>query len=1084
MERNLIDAGFRSLDDALALVESSSRNLESLILHGNKLHSLRNQKKVQLPKLRSLNLSSNEIQYADFSELSACQGLTNINLAANGMHGLSGIHVLKQLMSLNLSFNALQDLSWLGDGGRDHVSSPLERLDLRDNAISDLRQLYQLQFLPRLKDLRLQACERTGPSPSGGEGPEHGAGQLMPTPRTQAALALSCTSQNPVCANPAYVQTVLAVCPTLRILDGLPVEVWRELLPSLPSMAAPVASPPSVPSTRTRQQEEEEDGEEAQLGAQGQEQQVEVPTPNIDKAASRFLRRYLSPGSTPTVSPSQPPGLGPQGGSPGRGQGMAEGAASSPSTKACLVNLEEKLEQLIQHSSHPPPVVSAACETESVECQTEGVMVHAALLQEARQETERVQGEAQSVQARLQAEAAQLRSERDSLTAQLAHASLTCTAETGRLREECGLLKGQVEGRMGQVAQLKEELARRPTQEVLDAWRQRVSDCEARLASCPSAELVSALQARCAEMGGEVGRLQVALEEEQRAATRHAARADDASAQLVSVSSERDACASSLSRAMSDLSTQQSQHSREMELREREVAAARMAHEQLANQASSALLRAREAELMYASAKASAEEAARVRAASEGAVQDMKQQVDRLQGQLKDVVARAEQEVGAEKTRTAAAISAAEERLSSARAAAEEEVMRMSVDVNGRLQAAREALTQHGLRYAALSKAMGEAQVEIADLRRQVGSSAAGLVERDARIVRLREELSRLEADRMAVQAGQASRESARINELLSKLDAGDATLRSVRDELHTCRAALSSSQAEVRVKEAILADQGETIKKYKREIASTKEQAEAAERGYKEAIGELRVQLEDCRASLDHALAAREEAIGEAERATSLASGATAMQEQLEAVLKQVRAESTASEELRRSLAAKESALTYIEGELLSLKGAYEGKVAAAGREKEEAVAAWQGEKKRVQGLTQEVEELKVKLASTSAALEHSMSALHQARAQSGRAEARCAAQEEEMAVLLRELDAARAASEERARRVASLVAAMQAEVAGGGAFPSSFHSPNHARASSTPAGPGSGLRTPPPPTTHASHGHFLLGLAGSRHS
>lgn len=134
--------------------------------------------------VRKLNLSSNSITKVEGLEaLSLCK----LNLSANRLSSegdsLNGLSLLTSLEDLNLSGNAIVDLTIFGTAPTGHL---LERLNLGDNYIDDFSQLKHLAALPVLTSLLLVG--------------------------------------NPLAGDPSYRAKVAALLPNLKELDCTPLE--------------------------------------------------------------------------------------------------------------------------------------------------------------------------------------------------------------------------------------------------------------------------------------------------------------------------------------------------------------------------------------------------------------------------------------------------------------------------------------------------------------------------------------------------------------------------------------------------------------------------------------------------------------------------------------------------------------------------------------------------------------------------------------------------------------------------------------------------------------------------------------------
>jgi hypothetical protein len=301
-EHALINVGVGGLPEACATLGLHAGGLAaaaatSLLLHGNCIAALTPPAHLALPALRALNLSSNEVSYADCGELAAfAPALEHLDLAANRVCGVRGLSTLRRLSSLNLAFNALTDLRWLAELAG---SAALERLDLRDNALEDPSELFALRHAPGLRELRLRSAQL-----------ERGA--------RDGTVRVTSSAANPMCARPTYLPILLAACPALQLLDGVPVAQWRECLqavqahaallaaaatPYTPPGAPPAPAPPHVLAHLHAAAATDADAGAGDAGggsgARSQAPADALSLPRVDGAGRRFLARFLGAGATP-----------------------------------------------------------------------------------------------------------------------------------------------------------------------------------------------------------------------------------------------------------------------------------------------------------------------------------------------------------------------------------------------------------------------------------------------------------------------------------------------------------------------------------------------------------------------------------------------------------------------------------------------------------------------------------------------------------------------------------------------------------------------------------------------------------------
>ncbi|XP_077472329.1 leucine-rich repeat and coiled-coil domain-containing protein 1 [Stigmatopora argus] len=176
-EISLIDQNISSLLDV-----PLHPTITSLNLHCNGISRIEGLSSMWL--LRHLDLSSNCI--AKIEGLSTLTALRTLNLSCNVIAKVEGLNGLVNLTRLDLSFNQINDLS-----GLLHLHGPgrrLKHLSLHSNRLSSLKQL--LQCLLGLQGLREVLLSHGG-------------------------------KDNPLCATPGYHKIVMQSLPQLALLDGV-----------------------------------------------------------------------------------------------------------------------------------------------------------------------------------------------------------------------------------------------------------------------------------------------------------------------------------------------------------------------------------------------------------------------------------------------------------------------------------------------------------------------------------------------------------------------------------------------------------------------------------------------------------------------------------------------------------------------------------------------------------------------------------------------------------------------------------------------------------------------------------------------
>jgi Leucine-rich repeat (LRR) protein len=123
--------------------------LISINLHGNQIKSLGadvvNVFSTLVTHLVHLDLSSNELSKLDPAIFSGCRSLKVLNLANNSLTSLEGLQNLPTLQKLLLAYNQISNL--VGIVHFHGISSHLEYLDLRENELAELPELYYLSGL-------------------------------------------------------------------------------------------------------------------------------------------------------------------------------------------------------------------------------------------------------------------------------------------------------------------------------------------------------------------------------------------------------------------------------------------------------------------------------------------------------------------------------------------------------------------------------------------------------------------------------------------------------------------------------------------------------------------------------------------------------------------------------------------------------------------------------------------------------------------------------------------------------------------------------------------------------------------------
>ena len=1099
IEVSLVGAGLASVDAVLsALRESPSRaaraaEVEALVLHGNRLESLASSAEgalLRLPRLRLLNVSSNELRALDCADLSACAALEVLDLAANRVCGVRNLALLPRLSALNLAFNSVASLRFLAadgaelpppGGARDaalaaraedgaargdepaaETSAPsLTTLDLRDNCVENLDELLNLRFTPLLRELKFQVAEVSPSLPVAGDG---AAGASLPR-------LLTCASSNPVCSNPAYIATVLASCPSLQLLDGIPVARWRQLMGGL---AAPAEqrglAKAALNSSLT----------EPAASASGSNHSLPdgslLATPKVDEAANRFLRRFLSgpagaaavaaaasaasltalaSSATGVPNASAPSQVQP-GSTPNSPQQSEADASALRHHELRIESLESRLAllseasasaaalqnsplqsrnvpaspQLLPAAVAPPPLVRTPLSSDVVEtlaseqsAASRSPRAECLVLEQAISTAPKGGGIASPPRSASTAtdESVIARSDHDSEIASAKAAAAAADSAASAAAEAASALRAEL---LAARAQLEEQqslltraqLAHAASERALQA---RLSEAEQKFAETPSRAVSEAWQARARELEADAVLSATAADEARSAAARSDAQAKNMRVACMEAQAERDAAAADVGKMSAEVASLRASLQRERELRLRVEEAARLSGEQMSTSAALAIVRARDAEAALADARREADSAIRECSRAVAELGAARADADSWRLRAAEAAERGTANVAAEHERAVAAIRSSEERLANVRVAAEDEIRRVTKEANARLSAAREALEAHSTRHAHLSHALAEARAEVAALQQRLAAVAADATGERMACASLREQVAK--SDAALAEAVSAARAAAALSsaEQMSRLDQAEEALSTARAEGDILRSAQERLGNEVRVKEVQMADANESIRRLRRELAAARDDAAASAAGYAEAIADLRAQLDDAGAARDGERAEREDEAQRLADAEAHAHSSRLVAAQLEAAMRELRADSAATEDrLRQQVAEKEAALGFVDKEIAQLRSAYEGRSAAANADRDAAL-------RRVSelelALAAEKKEREAEREATGAAARaETAHARAAAEAVAVEARAKVASVEAEMRVLLKELDRARASAADEKRRIA----------------------------------------------------------------
>lgn len=375
------------------------------------------------------------------------------------------------------------------------------------------------------------------------------------------------------------------------------------------------------------------------------------------------------------------------------------------------------------------------------------------------------------------------------------------------------------------------------------------------------------------------------------------------------------------------------------------------------------------------------------------------------------------------------AVGALERRIAAARAAAEEEVRRVTEDVNARLLQARDAMAALRQAADAASQRAESATQENERLQRQLRTAQADVAEKEGLVASLRADIDRLTREKSAEITAASEREQdlrshygAQITALSGELAALRLEAQAARDGERAAASQASSASNEVRVKDTMLADQNETIRGLKASLSSARADWEERERELRDVVSSLQGQLEEAQRHCDALAVARDEAVAEADRATSAAASARKVAAKLEGMVADLRAGAAGADDLRRELAAKETALSFVEREVAQIKEGYDRRIAAAQQAAADARTRAEAAEKAAADKGAQVDAQAARLAALQQQLAAAEEEGRKHHAAATTAEARAAATEGEMRVLLRELDACKARAKQQARAMAAL--------------------------------------------------------------
>jgi hypothetical protein len=613
------------------------------------------------------------------------------------------------------------------------------------------------------------------------------------------------------------------------------------------------------------------------------------------------------------------------------------------------------------------------------------------------------------------------RSDHDSEIASAKAAAVAADSAASAAAEAASVLRAEL---LAARAQLEEQqnlftraqLAHAASERALQA---RLSEAEQKFAETPSRAVSEAWQARARELEADAVLSATAADEARSAAARSDAQAKNMRVACMEAQAERDSAAADVGKMSAEVASLRASLQRERELRLRVEEAARLSGEQMSTSAALAIVRARDAEAALADARREADSAIRKCSRAVAELGAARADADSWRLRAAEAAERGTANVAAEHERAVAAIRSSEERLANVRVAAEDEIRRVTKEANARLSAAREALEAHSTRHAHLSHALAEARAEVAALQQRLAAVAADATGERIACASLREQVAK--SDAALAEAVSTARAAAALSsaEQMSRLDQAEEALSTARAEGDILRSAQERLGNEVRVKEVQMADANESIRRLRRELAAARDDAAASAAGYAEAIADLRAQLDDAGAARDGERAEREDEAQRLADAEAHAHSSRLVAAQLEAAMRELRADSAATEDrLRQQVAEKEAALGFVDKEIAQLRSAYEGRSAAANADRD---AALRRASELELALAAEKKEREAEREATGAAARaEAAHARTAAEAVAVEARAKVASVEAEMRVLLKELDRARASAADEKRRIA----------------------------------------------------------------
>lgn len=876
--------------------------IERLIIHGCGLQSL--ESSLNLPNLRHLNVSSNQLFELDLSDLFRYPLLSYIDAAANSISRIVGVSDAPQGVStIVLAFNAINSLSFLAS---DALPS-LARLDVRDNRVSSLVELAPLRHAPSLRELRLQNATITG---------------------SGLSMELKSRCSNPVCDLPGYAAFVLATCPSLQVLDEVPVDRWREYLAVLGTREAAVsdcAQPRSDASTF-----------EAMPGLGRPEEMGAHPTggpiTTLDSETRSFFERQgyvvLHKSQVPALSGldshsvaqrAQQPSLLPQrvqglsaqpqeieaGPSPARsGTGGAPDAATGGTGESLRLT----------HSAMPSAVATAPSAgvfrsgfraesasspaTSPESASTHGSPAPAGRIARGTQHQQLVSA-LKADNAAMKRQVLDITAARDAargeakrLRALLESSRSDAEALRAGTEERVRAFTAQCEALQAQLLELSADVSSRPAAGSLEMLRTRLEEREMQLADSVPATVLAQLRERLAN------------------AEREAAEARDkdraASSSAASAAAARDKALVAEALARSELTDVQERLSSALQQLGRAKRDASSESERISQ------LEEEVRKVQYhADAASAAEETARI----------LSSRLESAQGEIRywrarhdEAVDSTAREVAAERARGAAAVADSEARLHALRVSAEDDIRRLSSDVSAQLSTARAALASHSAQASASAAGIADALADNHQLRAALDAALAESTAKDGRIAALQADLAVFHCSIELVKAEVAAPLEASVRDLEQRLHEALDT-----SPMAGLQASQAAAQKELASKTSLLQEQSEAIASLHSKLTKAREDAATVDVAHRGSISDLRAQCERLTSERD---ASREDA----SRARASAAGARKLAEQVDAALGKTQA----------LLAGKQQALERTEGELQRVRSSYESRLASLAEHRE----------------------------------------------------------------------------------------------------------------------------------------------------